>query len=390
MLNPQHLIQAALAPYSNLLERIHDIITPSRAFALFKALADVSGPTTTVSYTRGPVVQEIVDSAQADGTCHTNIRVDTNYLSSGNVVLAIGDVVSKPIWSMAHLDNISFLTGNYLKDRYALTPYCDARQTKGRRPASALIYDTKSNSMQTIAAGWLCFDGSQHTFETERADLPPATRVVYQSSAQWDRESGMVSGNIDNAYGCSALILAAIVLSSWDVQSMFVLADEEEGVVVPGPAAFSRGASRLINRIDPTCYPSLITISDHHEEVTDLAAGKLSLSRFGNGAQFGAFASGTKGGVTSPRLLAYQRAMACFLEQNQILLNENAGYISRSDCVSAMMATPNVSLIGYPGAYSHFIDTPRAHIDDLVNLAKSLVVLHLLAQDADWREAALG
>ena len=236
----------------------------------------------------------------------------------------------------------------------------------------------------------LCYADDEHTFETDVPNLPPATRVVYQSSAEWEQESGLVTGNIDDAFGCAALVLAAVVLSHWDVQSLFVLTDEEEGVVVPGPPAFSRGASRLLNRMSPNDFPNLITISDHHEEVAELSAGTLDLSRFGQGALFGAFASGTKGGVTPPRLLAHQRALSQYLAYHKIHLNENPGYISRSDCVSAMMATPNVSLIGYPGAYSHFIDTPRAHIDDLVNLAKSLVVIHLLAQDPAWQAAALG
>jgi hypothetical protein len=55
-----------------------------------------------------------------------------------------------------------------------------------------------------------------------------------------------------------------------------------------------------------------------------------------------------------------------------------------------MMATPNVALVGLPGAYSHFADTPRAHIADLVNLAKTLVVYILVAQDAAWQERCLG
>lgn len=84
---------------------------------------------------------------------------------------------------------------------------------------------------------------------------------------------------------------------------MFVLTDEEGGVVAPGPPAFSQGGTRLLNRINPAHLPDLITISDHHEEVSELMTGRLDLSCFGQGALFTAFASGTKGGVTPPRLL---------------------------------------------------------------------------------------
>jgi len=93
--------------------------------------------------------------------------------------------------------------------------------------------------------------------------------------------------------------------------------------------------------------------------------------------------------VTHPRLLAFQRELAAYLGRHGVALHENSGYVSRSDCVSAMAATPNVVLIGVPGAYSHFADTPRAHIADLVNLAKTLVVYTLVAQDKAWRERYL-
>jgi hypothetical protein len=93
--------------------------------------------------------------------------------------------------------------------------------------------------------------------------------------------------------------------------------------------------------------------------------------------------------VTPPQLLAFQRELARFLAGRGILLREHTGYVSRSDCVSAMLATPNVALIGYPGAYSHFADTPRAHIDDLVHLARVIAVYLLVAQSPEWRERYL-
>ena len=53
------------------------------------------------------------------------------------------------------------------------------------------------------------------------------------------------------------------------------------------------------------------------------------------------------------------------------------------------LITPNVSIIGYPNAFSHFDQTPRAQMSDLVALTRVLVVVALLAQDADWRAAYL-
>ena len=51
-----------------------------------------------------------------------------------------------------------------------------------------------------------------------------------------------------------------------------------------------------------------------------------------------------------------------------------------------MMATQNVVLMGFPGAVSYTLITPRSHIDDLVALSKSLTVLIAAAQSSDWRK----
>jgi len=390
MTDLQNLIANSLSPFTMLFGRLDEIITPQRSFAFFQTIADTPAPSLTTSYTRAPIIQQLIAEGQQAGICGQNLAAHNNYLGSGNMALSIGQQPKKPIWSMAHLDNISFLTGEYRDGCYALTPFCEARQTEGRRPAVALNYAYASGTMEVVASGWLCSEKGSHSFECDQADLPPATRIVYASQAAWDRQSGLVTGMIDNAFGCAALLLSAFVLSHFDVEAMIVLTDEEEGVVATGPPAFSRGATRLINRITPEQLPDIITISDHHEDVENLMRGKLDLARFGQGALFAAFASGTKGGVTPPRLLAFQRELAIYLQEHQILLNENPGYVSRSDCVSAMMATPNVALVGYPGAYSHFIDMPRAHIDDLVNLAKTLVIYSLVVQNREWRSLFLG
>lgn len=389
MRNVQQLIGVCLTAYPGIFERLDRIITPVRAFALFKTIADTYAPTLTVRYTRAPVIEQILTQASQEGVCGDGITFYRNFQTSGNVALTLGREQRKPIWSMAHLDIISFLTGTYTDGRYRLTPYCEARQTPGTRPALALNYSLATGAMEQVAEGWLHSEAQGHFFETPVADLPPATRVVYSSVAEWDQSSGMVYGTVDDAFGAAALVLSTLVLSHYPVDALVLLTDEEEGVVAPGPQAFARASTRLLNRMPPDLLPDLITISDLHEEVSDLQQKRLNASRFGQGALFAAFASGARGGVTPPHLLAFERELAAYLAQRNVRLHENMGYVSRSDCVSAMLATPNVALIGFPAAYSHFIETPRAHIDDLVALAKSLAVFTLIAQDASWREQFL-
>jgi putative aminopeptidase FrvX len=385
MVVQQSLITETVEHYPGLFDLLAEVITPERAFDVFKSIADTYAPTLTVRFTRGPVVEALLQEAKSQKLCGENLTFHRNYLSSGNVALQFGSKPRKPVWSMAHLDIISFLTGERENERYPLTPYCEARQTTGVRPALALNFSPDTGTMQTIGQGWLHSTDEGHFFETDVKDLPPATRVVYASEASWDKESGMIYGTIDDAFGCAALILAAMVLAHYDVEAMIVLTDEEEGVVGVGNRAFSRGSARLLNRIPAEQLPDLITITDLHEEVTDLAQGNLDQARFGQGSLFAGFASGARGGVTAPQLLYFQRELAQYLATQGISLQENAGYVSRSDCVSAMMATPNVALIGYPGAYSHFIDTPRGHIADLMHLAKVMTIYILVAQSQAWR-----
>lgn len=387
--NPQAFIAQELVQYPDLSRRLNEVINRERAFATFKRVADTYAPTLTVRYTRAPVVEALLSEAKTQGVCGENVAFHRNYLSSGNMALSFGAAERKPIWSMAHLDIISFLTGERRNGRYPLTPYCEARQTTGVRPAMALAFAPGTSRLEMIAQGQLHSTEAGHFFETDVADLPPATRVVYTNEATLDQASGMIYGNVDDAFGCTALILAAQALAHYQIEALMILTDEEEGVVGVGNPAFSRGSARLLNRIAPEQLPDLITITDLHEEVRDLAQGTLDNSRFGQGGLFAGFASGARGGVTPPQLLAFQRELARYLATQGIALQENAGYVSRSDCISAMMATPNVALIGFPGAYSHFIDIPRAHVDDLVHLAKTMVTYILIAQSQAWREQYL-
>lgn len=388
-------IAKELGQYPDLMSRISSIITPHRAFAVFKQIADCYAPSLTVRYTRGPLVEALMSGAQDEGRAGPFVY-HRNYLSTGNVGLELGAQSRKPVWAMAHLDIISFLTGEYHGGRYELTPFCSIRNRPGSRDALALVFDAEQGVMRPAATGRLVIEeGEQRAlyFETDRRDLLPGTRVVYATDAEWDEASGLVYGCIDNAASCASLLLAAMVLSLYKVEALLILTDEEEGPVTLGNQAFSRGSARLLHRVTPDQLPDLITISDIHEDIVNLAEGSLNVERFhqqaGQGALFGSHAFHAAGGVTPPSLLHFQHALSRYLQGHGIRLRSNTGFISRSDCVSAMMATPHIALLGFPGAFSHFADLPRAHIDDIVDLAKVLVVYILLAQSPAWRNRYL-
>jgi hypothetical protein len=354
-------------------------ITPERAFAVFKTISDVRAPTLTARHTRGRVIAQLV--------AESSVRYTANLHGSGAAALTLGVRPRKPLWCFAHIDNISFLTGaRAANGEYALTPFCEAKQNDGRRAAQALGFDPATKGAPLLADGWLITRGDAHTFEPAPGapDLPLATRVVYASMAEWDRASGLVHGCIDDAAGAAALTLAALALaeSPTPVEALFVLTDEEEGPVAPGPQAFARGSARLFHRAPREDLPDLITVTDTHEA----AAGS---GRFGAGACFAGYGSRARGGVTPPALLHALREFAAGLDGQGVRLVEHGEYFGRSDDASAVLATQNVALIGCPGAFAHFAQRPYVHIDDLVNLAKSIAAFVLLAQDEAWRARVL-
>ncbi len=384
------MIGEALKSYTQLYTHMESLITPEASFTAFKRLADTYAPTLSARYTRGEVVRNILEESKSEGALGDNVDLDLNYRKTGNVCITLGEQSRKPIWAFAHLDNISYLTGPIENGVYPLTAFHEPRITPGERDGLALLYDEQSQNLVSAAKGMIVTgeDSNNSVFKTDTTDLPPATRVVFQTAAEWDKGTGMLYGSVDDAFGCAALVMSAIVLSAFDVDALIVLTDEEEGVVGVGNTAFARGSQRLISRTDPNQLPAIMSVTDLHERkpTIDDNGDVVEVPGCGDGALFAGFASGARGGVTPPHVLSAMREVSGLLNEKGISIRENESYVSRSDCVSAMMATQNVVLMGFPGAYSHFLKTPRAHIDDLVALSKSLTVLIAAAQSSDWRK----
>ncbi len=361
-------------------------LTVEKGWSTFRQIADTYAPTLTVDYTRGPVVEALL----RDAGVGANLTFHRNFRGSHNVALEFGTTPTKPIWCMAHLDFISFLTTEWQDGRYPLISYCEPRQSPGARDAVALTFDGARAGLVESAQGQIVLDSEgKFWFESSHSELPYLTRVMYANQAVWDRESGMVYGMVDNAFGCAALVLAAQTLADYPVDALFVLTDEEEGVVERGNQAFARGSERLFRRTPLEQLPDLVLVTDLHAQDDESLGGAVGNAKFGQGALFTGVASRARGGVTPPHLLHFQRSLASSLAKQGVRLKEEVGYVSRSDCVSAMMVTPNVLRVGFAGAYSHFDQTPRAHIDDLLDLAKSIVAWVIVAQDEAWQERYL-
>lgn len=207
-----------------------------------------------------------------------------------------------------------------------------------------------------------------------------------------DTASGLFTGSIDNAGGVAALAVAAPVLARAGVEALLAFPDEEEGPVAPGNQTIGRGGSRLIGLLPA---PDLAIVADVQQGGGDLDAdargGIVNSTRLGGGAVLAEFASLGRGAVTPPDLYALARHTARLLGEFGVRIQEsNNAYSSRSDDVSVMLKTPNILLLGFPGFNRHFDrGEPRAHLDDVVHLAKAVIYMSTLRPWFTARRRAL-
>jgi hypothetical protein len=374
-MSAKEIVQYLDQHYVGIWQRLEEEVTTGNYFNLFKQLSDNYSPTLTVSRVQGPLVESLL--------ANTNVKVDRSLRKSGTIGLTIGQEPA-PIWLSGHADICSYLTSPWDGSHYPLTPFCMPRARPGRRPAVALAPPQHGGPLTRLAEGeMVTTDDGKTFFATPERGLPAWTRVVYHLEATWDQESDEIHGYIDNQATCAALILAARVLSQYDVNALLLLNDEEEGPVDKGNQGFSRAMRRLLHRTPHDQLPEMVIVSDGH--MPPSIAPDDDAAIFGHGALYGGLSSGARGAVVPPQLIQFARELAPELATHSIKFSENSNYISRSDDISAMQYTQNVMLIGVAGTSAHFDLTPTMNCTDLVNLTKTLIIYTLIAQDAEWR-----
>ncbi len=378
-------------------QRLQNIVTPERTFEVFRQIADTYGPSLTTGHTRAPILASQLQAAQEEGILEESVDFECNYQGTGVTTAFLGPRETARTWSVAHLDNISYLTETRQEDGYPLTPFCQSRQNHGSRPGLALSFDTESGQAAVLGEGEL-ITGRQdtsdlepaHFFKTDVKDLPLATRICYATAAEWDQETNMVYGCIDNAACCTAQMLAVLVAAPYNPAVMVLWPDEEEGVVDMGPPSFSRAALRLVHRTPPNLLPDLVFVSDIQDLLFSEGVDPRNAAYFGHGASMEGFASRARGAVTPPRLQIAMRGLVQGMRDLDVIVRETGRYVNRSDDVSLVMATPNVALLSCPGAFTHFQETPRVSVLDIMHLAKALAVSWMAAQDPEWTHQFCG
>jgi hypothetical protein len=373
--------------------RVDRHVTRDRVRTYLSALVDTPAPSTAAGAMRVPVLNRLL---AADGAFDSGpLRIDPDFGGVGSPVIFTGGAgTEKPFWAFAHLDTISYLVQPEQGGRTPLVPYCVHLMHDGECAANAYRYDFESNCYRVLAEGKIESSGGSPFFRstTPEIQLRPGDRIAPFSSFRDLGESGLFTGLMDNAGGVAALAVAAPVLAEVGVEAMLAFPDEEEGPVGAGNQTMCRGSARIAGLLPP---PKLAIIADVQQgggdPDADTRGGVENSTRLGGGAVLSEFSSLARGAVTPFGLYGLARRMADVIAGFGVPVQEsNNAYSSRSDDVSVMLKTPNVLLLGYPGFNRHFDrGLPRAHLDDVMHLAKAVVYASALGSIFEHRRAAM-
>lgn len=352
-------------------------VTRERVRRYVSALVDTPAPSTAAAVMRVPVLRRLLEG---DGAFEGGrLRLDPDLGGVGSpAIFTGGPGVEKPLWGFAHLDTISYLVQPAEGGRTPLVPYCVHLMHDGECAANAYRYDFDSGAYRVVTEGRIESVDGAPLFRASGPEivLRPGDRIAPVRSFEEAAEGGLFTGLMDNAGGVAALALAAPALAEAGVEAMLAFPDEEEGPVGAGNQTMCRGSSRIASLLPP---PRLAIVADVQQgggdPDADTRGGVENTTRLGGGAVLSEFSSLARGAVTPLDLYSAARRMADVIAGFGVRVQEsNNAYSSRSDDVSVMMKTRDVLLLGYPGFNRHFDrGLPRAHLDDVMHLAKAVV-----------------
>jgi hypothetical protein len=352
-------------------------VTAERVRRYMQAIADLPAPSTAAAALRTPQLRRLL--AEDGALDLPGLHLHASFAGSASTVILTGSPDwHKPLWYMAHLDVLSYLVQPRSGERYPLVPFGYHLMADGSREARVWRYDLAANRYRVAASGALESEDGRPFFRPEDATvtLGPGDRVVFFTRYSEDPASGTFTGHVDNAGAVAALAVAAPVLARAGIEALLGFPDEEEGPQGAGSQMMGRGGSRIIDALPP---PELAIVADVQqaggEPDADTHGGIENTIRLGRGAVLAEFSSLARGAVTPPHLYALARHASQALAGQGVRIQEsNNAYTSRSDDVSVLLKTPNILLLGFAGFNRHFDrGLPRANLDDLVDLARTMV-----------------
>lgn len=360
-------IETVLTERTSLIEDVNRLVTPETLLEVLRSVADTPAPSGASSLSRGAVVESWVESRDLRAK---QARFRRDAFGSGCDVLSGGD---GGIGILAHLDEVSYL----LRDRvepglWRVSPYC-YHLADAPTPARVVRYAPDGSWRVLCDAEIFMLDGQHMVSHSTEVELAPGDRVVLASPLVHDASSGRVTGSLDNAAGVAAALVASEVMLHCDIPFSTYLTDEEEGPSGASSQTISRGAARLLRRLEPS--PLTVAVDIH-------GLSEIELERSDNhrrpwGASLAEYSSSGKGSVARPDIYAGLRQSLESLGDRGIHVRPNlGGHVPRSDDVVAMLHSNRVVVLGYPGENRHFDrGLPAVNLSDLMDLARALVVV---------------
>ena len=340
------------------LPQVKALFSDVNVFNILETIANTKAPSQTVRFTRAPVIEDIVRSFQGN-----NLRFDSDYKRTGNSLLWNGKEEPQILF-IAHADQISYLVESEVDHNlWRLLPFCK-HLSEIEVPAVSLRYSLEDNCLIKRASGNLFsrMEGERLTpyFSLQNGDLQTGDRIVYETPLVC--KEGIAHGNIDNAAGVTACLIAALALNeAFPFSGIgFVFTDEEEGPA-ENPLYFARGARRLFRKIRTPEFCGVV--DGHGGHTAGLGKGAFYTEKTGKGVAT----------VTPPDLYAKIKNLAEEIRSERVLIFEDLGPVSRGDDIACLEVTSQVLSIGYPSENRHFDHAlPSVSISDLLHLAKAI------------------
>ncbi len=363
-------LDALLGERPTLVDDVNHAITPQTVLDVLRPIADTPAPSGASSLSRGAVVQSWFESSGLD---LEGARFERDAFDSGSDVLTGGQ---GGIAVLAHLDEVSYLLRERVQPgSWRVAPYC-YHLAEDAAPARVVRY-AQEGTWQVLCEAQISLEDGHHLVSHPTdVDLAPGDRVVLASPLAHDEPTGRVTGSLDNAAGVAAALVASQVMARCGIPFRTYLTDEEEGPSGAASQTISRGASRLLRRVEPASLTVAVDI--HGLSATELRRSENHHRPWG--ASFAEYSSGGKGSVARPDVYASLMQNLTALESRGICVRPNVGgHVPRSDDVVAMLHSNRVVILGYPGENRHFDHgLPAVNLHDLVHLARALVVVGAL------------
>lgn len=355
---------------------INEEVTPDRILASLEELHDALAPSGTVLYTRTPVIERQVWDAGIRPSEFT-----TQFLGTRSPAVLLN--YPKNIWFTPHSDQIGYVPPFTNETTFDITPIAAHRPTGDgpypEFPASVLRFT--GQGYEIISQGVIGTEAKDmkpyYVASTKPKDgfLPGYDRIAYTPAFVYDKETGLIQANNDNAAGVTATIVALGALKKIadargikmrDMGFGVVFPDEEEGLP-ESSAYFSREARRIAHRMPTEDLPEYIVDVDGHDTLGDEDPGDF--------ATYASIVSGGKGAIVPPDVYAGLDQFLQGLRQHGVDTRpvEGWGTVSRSNDVGWMEVSGQVIPVGYLGRDPHHnkgIST--TNVEGLVNTAKAI------------------